>query len=66
MRFVTHSGEHRAYRIDQIEGASVTDIPFIPKYAIELTPAGPLQPPVLSALLTHPAVLYPDAVRPGA
>lgn len=39
------SGEHRAYRIDQIEGASVTDIPFIPKYAIELTPAGPLHAP---------------------
>lgn len=39
------SGEHRAYRIDQIEGASVTDIPFIPKYAIELTPAGSLHAP---------------------
>lgn len=28
------SGEHRAYRVDQIEGASVTDVPFIPKYSI--------------------------------
>ncbi|MBN1615133.1 MAG: nucleotidyl transferase AbiEii/AbiGii toxin family protein [Deltaproteobacteria bacterium] len=35
------SGEHRAYRVDRIEGASVTDIPFVPKYAIELTPSVP-------------------------
>ena len=40
------SGEHRAYRIDQIEGASATDIPFIPKYAIELTPSAPLSAPI--------------------
>jgi len=31
-------GEHRAYRIDRIEEASLTEIPFVPKYAIELTP----------------------------
>ncbi len=39
------SGEPRTYRVDRIEGASVTDIPFIPKYAIELTPSGPLIAP---------------------
>lgn len=41
------SGEHRSYRIDQIEGASVTNITFIPKYTIELTPAAaPLPVPM--------------------
>lgn len=39
------SSEHRSYRIDQIEGATVTNISFVPKYAIELTLGGPLHVP---------------------
>ena len=35
------SGEHRSYRIDRIEAVEVTATPFAPRYAIELTPAGP-------------------------
>ncbi len=39
------TGEHRSYRVDRIQGARATDQAFVPKYAIELTPMGPL--PVL-------------------
>jgi predicted nucleotidyltransferase component of viral defense system len=37
--------EHRSYRIDRIQGASVTDRIFAPRYAVELTPTGPLSIP---------------------
>ena len=48
------SGEHRSYRVDQIESASVTNIPFIPRYAIELTPSGPLSAPVTQRFSQSP------------
>jgi predicted nucleotidyltransferase component of viral defense system len=32
------SGETQAYRIDRIERASATKTPFVPRYAVELTP----------------------------
>jgi hypothetical protein len=38
-------GEHRSYRVDRIEGARATDESFVPRYAIELTPTGPLAIP---------------------
>jgi len=38
-------GEHRSYRVDRIEGARVTGQSFVPRYAIELTPTGPLAIP---------------------
>ncbi len=46
--FVLHairseSGEHRSYRIDRMQGASVTDQSFNPRYLVELTTDGPLQ-----------------------
>jgi hypothetical protein len=34
--------EHRPYRVDRIRGANVTTRIFAPRYAIELTPTGPL------------------------
>ena len=34
--------EHRSYRVDRIESARVTNDTFVPRYAIELTPAGPV------------------------
>ena len=37
--------EDRSYRIDRIKSAEVTKIPFTPKYAIELTPTGPVSAP---------------------
>lgn len=46
------SGEHRAYRVDQIEDAVVTQISFTPKYAIELTPSGPISAPTSRRIST--------------
>ena len=45
--FVLHairsdSGEHRSYRVDRIQGASVATQSFVPRYDVELTPEGPL------------------------
>lgn len=36
------TGEPRAYRIDRILGAEVTRTSFVPRFQIELTPAGPI------------------------
>jgi predicted nucleotidyltransferase component of viral defense system len=45
--FVLHavrsdSGDHRSYRVDRIQSATVTSQVFAPRYAIELTSTGPL------------------------
>jgi hypothetical protein len=37
--------EDRSYRVDRIQGASATETSFLPKYLIELTPAGPISAP---------------------
>lgn len=37
------SGEVRAYRVDRIEGVRVTETPFAPRYAIELSVALPVR-----------------------
>lgn len=37
------TGEVRAYRVDKIEGVRVTELPFSPRYAIELSVAMPVQ-----------------------
>jgi hypothetical protein len=37
--------QHRAYRVDQIQSAEVTQKSFTPIYAIELTPSGPIHAP---------------------
>lgn len=34
--------DHRSYRVDRIEGARITDQVFTPRYAVELTPTGPV------------------------
>ena len=36
---------HRSYRLDRIERASVTSESFVPRFAIELTPSGPVEIP---------------------
>ena len=43
-----NTDEPRSYRVDRIQGAEVTDTPFVPKHAIELTPSSPLSAPVLT------------------
>jgi hypothetical protein len=59
------SGEHRAYRLDKIESARVSQIPFVPKYRIELTQSGlipaPLsvgRPPTISSGRPHRSPAY--------
>jgi len=37
--------EWRSYRVDRIQGAKITQTPFVPQHAIELTPSGPLTAP---------------------
>ena len=37
------TGEVRAYRVDQIQGVRITDTPFTPRYAIELSAALPVR-----------------------
>lgn len=51
-------GEHRSYRVDRVQGASVTGQSFVPRYLVELTPEGPLpvaqsapRPPTAGAAL---------------
>ncbi len=43
--------EHRSYRVDSIQGAGVTRVSFVPRYAVELTSSGPL--PIPSAVRRH-------------
>ncbi|MFQ5720012.1 MAG: WYL domain-containing protein [Acidobacteriota bacterium] len=38
------TGEHRSYRVDRIEGTTTTSQPFVPRWAIELSPPGSYQP----------------------
>ncbi len=39
------SKEWRSYRVDRIQGAEITETPFIPEHAIELTSLGPISIP---------------------
>lgn len=41
------TNEWRAYRVERIQSIEITQTPFIPKYAIELKPAGPISIPEL-------------------
>jgi len=46
LRAVRHEdGEPRSYRVDRIQGASASNVSFVPRYAIELTASGPLHAP---------------------
>jgi DNA-directed RNA polymerase subunit RPC12/RpoP len=38
----SNSGEHRSYRVDRIQAATVTSQVFSPRYSVELTSTGPL------------------------
>ncbi len=40
-----NSNAHRSYRIDRIQGAQTTNQTFNPRYAVELTPSGPVTIP---------------------
>lgn len=36
------NGEDRSYRVDRIEGATATNVPFVPRYAIQMSASGPV------------------------
>ena len=40
--------EWRSYRVDRIQGVEITQTPFVPQHAIELTPSSPVIAPQLS------------------
>jgi len=40
--------EHRAYKVDQIQSAEITQRAFTPIYTVELTPTGPIHAPLQS------------------
>lgn len=42
------TGELRAYRMDRIEGAAATRVPFVPRFLVELTPAGEVSVPPMA------------------
>lgn len=55
--------EDRSYRIDRIKSAEVTKIPFTPKYAIELTPTGPISAPPKTAVYSDVRTSRPRKIR---
>jgi hypothetical protein len=56
--------QHRSYRVDRIRGASITNHSFVPRYAVELTPTGPLTAPaVASRASSRPARQQPASRR---
>ena len=68
--FVLHairsdSGEHRSYRVDRMQDASVTGQAFTPRYLVELTSDGPLAvaPAVTRPGLASTAWSAPPAAR---
>lgn len=60
------TGEPRSYRVDRIQGAEATQVSFIPRYLIELTPAGVVSAPPVSnrsAVDFAPKVSRPRPVK---
>lgn len=60
--FVLHairsdSGERRSYRVDRMQGATVTSQGFSPRYAVELSSAGPLNMAPSMATSRMPRIL---------
>ena len=49
------TGEDGSYRVDRIQGARVTEVPFSPRYLIELTPLGPIDSPPVTRRSTGTA-----------
>lgn len=47
------SGEHRSYRVDRIQSAKATTVPFSPRYAIEFSSSGPLAAPPQTRRAPH-------------
>jgi hypothetical protein len=59
----TDKNEHRSYRVDRVQGARVTNRTFVPRYAVELSPQGPV---VVAQSATRPQafVAHTPTLRP--
>jgi hypothetical protein len=57
-------GGNRSYRVDRINSARATDRVFAPRYAIELTPAGPLTIPPTTRTASITASPAPARIKP--
>ena len=57
------TGEPRAYRVDRIQSAEVTKIAFTPKYAIELSAAGPLSAPSITTRTVGIERIRPQRIK---
>ncbi|MFZ5564186.1 MAG: nucleotidyl transferase AbiEii/AbiGii toxin family protein [Thermodesulfobacteriota bacterium] len=61
-----HTNEPRSYRVDHIQGAEITDTPFVPKYTVELTPSGPVAaPPLARSSGNIPSLRTTTALKTG-
>ena len=56
------SGAHRSYRVDRMQGATVTAQPFSPRYLVELTSEGPL--PVAPSAARSGGAVGLSSIRP--
>ncbi|MFZ3122862.1 MAG: nucleotidyl transferase AbiEii/AbiGii toxin family protein [Thermodesulfovibrionales bacterium] len=58
-----NTGEDRSYRVDRIQGAQVTKMPFTPRYVIELTTSGPISAPSTTMRTGRIASVRPQSIR---
>ncbi len=47
-----NTGEARSYRVDKIEGAGASNVSFVPRYVVELSPSGPVSAPPIQRSTT--------------
>ena len=65
--FNVDKAEHRSYRVDRMQGARITNRSFVPRYAVELGPQGPvLIPPTATRPKAHIAHQPQSGARPSA
>lgn len=61
---VKHEAQQdRSYRVDRMRSAEVTKISFTPKYAVELTPAGPISAPPTNVKISGVGISRPKKTR---
>ena len=58
-----NTGEDRSYRVDRIQGAQITKIPFTPRYVIELTTSGPVSAPPTTMRTGGIGSIRPQRIR---
>ncbi|MBI5484394.1 MAG: nucleotidyl transferase AbiEii/AbiGii toxin family protein [Deltaproteobacteria bacterium] len=59
------SGEPSSYRIDRIQGVEISQVPFVPRYLVELTPSSPLRIPDISREISSVAKPARVTIRSG-